>query len=219
MDIRQLVERLSHLQVSSLCDADKTLPALDFAIRPILPGRTIAGPAFTVVAEDDYLSILAAVGLADPGSVLVITTNGGRRAVSGELFANESRRRGISGIVLDGYCRDLRGIRAVGLPVFARGANPMAGTMTTPPIHGTPIRCGGVDVRPGDIVFGDDDGVMIAPADRIEAALDEAERIERAERRVVAAMVRGESLYDHTNAVEHLQRIAAGQPSRFEFRT
>ena len=82
----------------------------------------------------------------------------------GELFATEARRRGLAGIVTDGHCRDLRGLRAIGLPVFARGTTPRSGTTVSRAASGATIDCGGVDVAPGDIVFGDDDGVVIAPA-------------------------------------------------------
>ena len=69
----------------------------------------------------------AGPAIRTPGDVLVVAT-GGTRAVFGELFATEARRRGLAGIVCDGFCRDLRGLRAIGLPVFARGTSPRSGT-------------------------------------------------------------------------------------------
>lgn len=158
------------------------------------------------------------MGQAEPGSALVITTGGGTRAVAGELFASEASRRGLAGIVIDGFCRDLTGLRDIGLPVFARGATPMSGTMRVPPRIAIPITCGGVRVQPGDLVVADDDGVVIASADQLRAALAAAERIERGERALVEGMARGESLASLTNAEEHQRRIAAGQQSSFAFR-
>lgn len=214
----ELVQRLRALQVSSLCDADKTLPVLDPQIRPVVRAARFVGAAFTVIAEDDHLAVLAAVGQAEPGSVLVIATRGGTRAVAGELFTSEASRRGLAGIVIDGFCRDLTGLRAIGLPVFARGVTPMSGTMRVPPQVGIPITCGGVRVQPGDLVVADDDGVVIASADRLRDAVADAERIELGERGLVAGMARGQSLASLTNAEEHLQRVAAGQQSSFSFR-
>src|SRR5439155_20686730 len=123
----------------------------------------------------DHLPVMSALEHAAPGDVLVIATNGGTRAVFGELFATEARRRGLAGIVADGLCRDLRGLREIGLPVFARGTTPRSGTtVSRAPLKAT-IACAGVTVTSGDIVFGDDDGVLIAAPERIAAALDAAE--------------------------------------------
>jgi regulator of RNase E activity RraA len=217
MDLDVLCSRLRRLQVSSLCDADKALPVCDPAIRAMLPDVTLAGPAFTVRAEGDLLGMVAALGRAAPGSILVVDTGNSPLAASGELFAGEASRAGLAGIVIDGHCRDRRGIRRVGLPVFARGATPMAGTMTGPAVVGEPVSFGGLRVRPGDVVFGDDDGLVIAPAGQLAAALDRAEEIERTEAGVAAALAAGTPLARLSNAEEHVRARAAGFPSTFRF--
>jgi regulator of RNase E activity RraA len=218
MDLVELCARLGRIQVSSMCDADKSLTVCDPAIRAMLPDRTVAGPAVTVRANGDLLGMVAALGSAGPGSVLVVSTGGDPRAASGELFAGEAARAGLAGIVIDGWCRDLRGIRRVGLPVFARGATPMAGTMSGPAVVGEPLRFGGVEVRAGHIVFGDDDGLVIAPSEQLAAALAKAEEIERTEAAVADAMATGRGLYELTNAVEHLEARADGRASTFGYR-
>jgi len=212
-----LVERLASVQVSSLCDADKGLPVVDPAIHAMLPGSRLVGPAFTVVAHDDHLPVLVALRTAAPGSVLVVATDGHRRAVSGELFATEARRRGLAGIVVDGYCRDVAGLRGVGLPVYARGSTPMAGTTRDAGTLAGPVRCGGVDVTAGDLVVGDDDGLVIAPADRLAAALPTAEQIERAEQALLRGMAAGRSLPEMTNLDEHLAALAEQRDTALRF--
>jgi 4-hydroxy-4-methyl-2-oxoglutarate aldolase len=177
-----------------------------------------AGPALTVMAQDDHLPLFAALEAAAPGDVLVVVNGGGSRAVVGELFATEAKRRGLAGIVVDGLCRDVAGLRRLGLPFFARGSVPASGSTVSRAAPGQRVRCGGVEVTAGDLVFGDDDGLVIAGPDRIAAALDGGEAIARAERAMLAAMGEGRALHDLTNYAEHAERLDAGEPSRLEFR-
>lgn len=218
MTAADLVPRLLEIEVSALCDADKGMPVVDPAIHAIVPDVRMAGPALTVLAEDDHLPVMSALAEAAPGDVLVVATNGRGRAVLGELFATEARRRGLAGIVIDGRCRDVQGLRRVGLPLFARGTIPASGSVVARSPTGAPVTVGGVEVARGDVVFADDDGVVIAPPGRIAAALEAAEAIGRAERAILGRMAAGTALHDLTNWREHVGRLDRGEPSALEFR-
>jgi 4-hydroxy-4-methyl-2-oxoglutarate aldolase len=117
-------------------------------------------------------------------------------AYSGELFASEAVRRGMAGIVIDGLCRDTAMLAEIPLPVYSRGASPWA-----PPPEGeartqVPLTVGGVEVRPGDILVGDDDGVVVASEAELEAAIDRAEEIQRHEDGLRVAIQGGLPLFE-----------------------
>jgi len=187
-------------------------------VRAMVPDVRFAGPAFTLRAHDDHLPVMSALAEAAPGDVLVIATDGGGLAVFGELFATEAKRRGLAGIVTDGYCRDVAGLRALGLPAFSRGTLPRSGTTVSRARLNQRVRFAGLDVAPGDIVFGDDDGLVIAPPAQIEAALETGEAIGRAEGAILRHTRSGQrSLHELTNWEAHVAALDRGEESSLGF--
>jgi 4-hydroxy-4-methyl-2-oxoglutarate aldolase len=210
------MDPLAAVPVSTLCDVDKSLPVVDPAIRPLTTAR-LSGPAHTVVAAGEFLSVLWAIGEASPGDVLVVQAGGAPLAALGELLATEAWRRGLGGIVVDGYVRDRTGLPPE-LPLWARGTVPMAGRSDIAPRVGGPILFGGVRVTPGDVVLGDDDGLVIAPRAQLEACLGRAAEIERVEAAVLAGIQGGASLADMTNLAEHVAHLRSGETSALAIR-
>src|SRR3954451_21543090 len=178
------MDPLAAVPVSTLCDVDKSLPVVDPALRPLTDSRKLFGPAYTVVAAGEFLSVLYAIGEASAGDVLVVQAGGAPLAALGELLATEAWRRGLGGIVVDGYVRDRSGLPP-DLPLWARGTVPMAGRSDVAPRVGGPVVCGGVRVTPGHLVIADDDGIVIALREQLEACVERAEAIERVEARVL----------------------------------
>ena len=206
------MDPLAAVPVSTLCDVDKSLPVVDPAIRPLTYSRKLFGPAYTVVAAGEFLSVLYAIGEAEPGDILVIQAGGAPLAALGELLATEAWRRGLGGIVVDGYVRDRAGLPP-DLSLWARGTVPMAGRSDVAPRVGGPAVCGGVRVSPGDLVLADDDGIVIAPRPQLEACLERAGEIERVEAAVLRGIQGGASLIDMTNLAEHVARLRSGESS------
>jgi len=192
----EILVRLRALDVSSLADADKQLRIMSGPTR-VSPGVTLLGRAFTVRCTSDLFAVLDGVQQAEPGDVLVIDAQGSPSAVCGELIATEAERKGLAGIVLDGVCRDVAGLRRLSLPFYARGSRPDAGGAAVVEELQRPVRCGGVEVLPGELVFGDDDGVMVASAEQALGALPAAEQIQRREQAILEHMQSGGSLFDH----------------------
>ena len=146
--------------------------ALDLAIRPLWPEARLAGVAVPVVIVADpsepelpYDGELTALDGLGPGDVPMLVVEPGVLAASwGELFSCAALGRGAGGVVIDGNARDAAAIKALGFPTFARGLSPLD-TFARAVVTGIDVeaRVGGVDVRPGDVVVGDVDGLLVVP--------------------------------------------------------
>ena len=103
------------------------------------------------------------------------------------------------------------------LPVHARGVAPTTCPARAVPVIQVPLQIGGVEVRPGDLVLGDDDGIVVAGADEVADVLDAAETIQHREEALQTAIAADASLFDHLNYDEHLAALEAGDSSRLAF--
>ncbi len=217
MDLASLTRRLAAIETSHLADANKAIRVMDTGLRPQRLGCKLIGRAFTLICREDFMTVMVALKEAQPGDVLVIDTRGSRRAVLGELFSLEAQRRGLAGIVVDGPVRDTVTLRQLEIPIYARSATPLAGTIQQVFPVQQPVQCGGVTVNPGDIVFGDEDGIIVASMDELETLLPLAEQIDARERAVIARLQGGEGLLSMLNFEEHRANLEAGRDSALRF--
>jgi len=137
------------------------------------PGVALLGPALTVrVREGDNLMIHKALQLGKPGDVLVVDGAGAlERALFGDIMKNVAKMRGFAGIVIDGAIRDAAAYREDSWPCYARGVCHRGPYKDGPGEINVPVSISGMVVNPGDIVVGDDDGVVfITPAEAREVA-------------------------------------------------
>jgi regulator of RNase E activity RraA len=217
MDFKKVKKRLARLDTACICDATKTFRVMDPGIRPVFEGIKMIGIARTVHCRGDFLSVIKALHEAQEDEVLVIDAEGDKIAFSGEMFATEAQRKKMSGFVIDGGCRDVRQIRKIQFPVYARYLTPMAGGASHIFKTQTPVQCGGIPVSPGDIIFGDDDGIVVMKETEIDAVLDVAEAIQQIEEKVMEKMEAKTSLFHLMNFPDHYERISNGQDSKLEF--
>ena len=141
-------------------------------VRPIYEGATVVGRAYPVLTADVYKFIddpygpeIDAVDSLKPNDVLVACTQRSTRTCFwGELLATAARARGSRGIVVDGTVRDVAYLTEMKFPTFATGIYMVDSAGRSIVIdHNCPVECGGVLVNPGDIIFGDVDGVVVIP--------------------------------------------------------
>lgn len=217
VSLPELRKKLHGLDTTSLCDINKYLRVMSSEIRPISSNAKIVGRARTVSVENDFLTIVKALHEAQEGDVLVIEGGGSTKALIGELFAAEAQRKKLSGIILDGACRDTESIKASGFPVFAKSHTPMAGTCNQLFETQTSIVCGGVPVDPGDIIFADTDGIVVLSDTELNSITEGARTLQEVEAQVLEAIKNGTSLLDMINAEEHIDAIAKGKESKLSF--
>jgi len=201
-------ERLFTAVLSDVLDAaGRRAQAMRPGVRPLDEALVMVGRARTGLYMDVYHvapgenPYALEIGLVDdlkPGEVIVLAAGAsGRIAPWGELLSTASRARGAAGCVTDGLVRDVRAIRELRFPVFAGGIGPLdtRGRGKVMAID-VPVECGGVRIAPGELVFGDADGVVVVPRsiedDVLRAALAKVE----GEDRTRDALRRGEKLAD-----------------------
>ena len=191
-----LLQQLQGAAASAVTDALGRTGVLDPAIKPLANGMYLCGPAITVdLPAGDNLMLYKALQLASPGDVLVVNAGGHvRNAVWGALMTNTARALKLGGLVVDGVVRDGAANRKLGFPIFCRGTVPVSCEKDGPGFVNGLISCGGVPVRPGDVVVGDDDGVVVLPAEGIGAVIKSLQAQARREEERMAEIAAGQPL-------------------------
>lgn len=217
--VAKLIGRLNGISSTSLADASKSgtpLRELSCEITAVRPELKLVGRAITVDASDGLLSMLAALKIATAGDVLVVRGSKSG-AVSGELFATEAHRIGVTGIVIDGYCRDRSVLLSIDLPIYARGSKPSALGTSALPVIQIPLVIETVTIQPGDYLVGDADGIVVGSVAEFMAVIDRAEEIEKFEAELRMKIINGSSLLQHMNYDEHLSALQSGKESKLNF--
>ncbi|MFJ1749403.1 4-carboxy-4-hydroxy-2-oxoadipate aldolase/oxaloacetate decarboxylase [Streptomyces sp. NPDC088116] len=196
-----LVARLAAYGSATVHEAQGRLGALSSSIKPVDRTMSLCGPAFTVrCAPRDNLMLQVAIAHAQPGDVVVVSAGEYTEAGSfGDVLANACQAKGLAGLVTDTGVRDTEQLRALGFPVFSYSVS-IKGTVkeTVGPMN-EPILIGGELVRPGDVIRGDADGVVVVRREDLAYAVEKSQEREDAEEGYIADYRAGKSTIEVSN--------------------
>ncbi|WP_433172278.1 4-carboxy-4-hydroxy-2-oxoadipate aldolase/oxaloacetate decarboxylase [Actinoallomurus sp. CA-150999] len=190
-----LVERLSAYSSATIHEAQGRLGALSSKIKPVDDAMSLCGPAFTVrCAPRDNIMLQVAIAHAKPGDVIVVSAGEYAEAGSfGDVLANACVAKGLGGLITDTGVRDTRELRELGFPVFSLSVSIKGTVKETIGPMAEPVLIGGEIVRPGDVVRGDADGVVVVRREDLDEAVRRSQERVDAEAGYIAAYRAGKS--------------------------
>jgi regulator of RNase E activity RraA len=167
---------LQDFPAAIISDALGRMSCMDSRIKRYAGTGNLVGNALPInVAAGDNLGVHRALDDALPGDVLVINGHQGTdRAILGDLLGELMVRAGVKGAIIDGPTRDIEDLRSMGLHIYATSLTVAGPWKNGPAEVGFPVACGGAVVAPGDVIVGDDDGIVVIPAERLSEAIDGA---------------------------------------------
>ena len=191
----ELIKKYENLSTATIHEAMNRSGAVSSYIKPIARGMRVCGPAVTVsFPAGDNLMLHKAIAVAGEGDVIVAAQEEESDIQAGgwgDINSLAAAVRGIKGLVIDGYIRDSKEIIAMGFPVFARGIS-IRGTLKNKLGQiNHPLSFGSIIVHPGDIVLGDDDGLVVVPRTAAEDVLKETYKREAKEQEIKRKLRQG----------------------------
>ena len=188
-----LIASYKALPLANISDCMWRMSAGGSRLRPMHGGGVMAGPALTVKTRPgDNLMVHKAIDMAEPGDVIVVDAGGElTAAIIGELMSTHAMTRGVAGFVIDGAIRDSAALRAGRFPVYAAGVTHRGPYKDGPGEINTAIALDGKVIAPGDLMLGDEDGVLAIPFDEAEAIYAQAVAKNAAEEKQMAAIKAG----------------------------
>jgi regulator of RNase E activity RraA len=190
-----IVEAFRALPVANVSDSMSRMTAGGPRLRPYYSGPTMAGPALTVrTRPGDNLMVHKALDIAEPGDIVVVDAGGDlTNALIGELMQAHARARKLGGMVINGAIRVVSALRASEFPVFAAGVTHRGPYKDGPGEIGVAIAIDGMVIEPGDLMLGDEDGILCVPAAEVETVLKATQAKHAAEEKQMAATLAGTS--------------------------
>lgn len=203
------LERLRQLGAATVYEAQGARGAFDSGLKPLDPASRLVGPAFTVdIRPADNLMLHYALLKAKPGDVLVVDAKGFMEAGPwGDVLTQAALACGVAGLVIHGAVRDAEAIVRMGFPVFCRGLSIKGTGKHQPGLLNVPLCIGDAVVRPGDIVVGDRDGLVMVERDAVDLVLASALAREEKEAGFRRAIANGSSTAELLGLTDTLHRL------------
>ena len=189
----ELARKFLDVPVANVSDCMSRMTAGGARLRPMHAGGRMAGPALTVKTRPgDNLMIHKALEMAKPGDVVVVDGGGDlTNSLIGEIMIGMAVKRGLAGVVIYGSIRDAAWVRAQSFPVFAAGVTHRGPYKDGPGEINVNIAIDGMVIVPGDLVIGDDDGLLCVPYDEVQKAYEGANKKQEAEVTMIAKIDNG----------------------------
>jgi 4-hydroxy-4-methyl-2-oxoglutarate aldolase len=198
------VERFARFDPATLYEAAGQTGMIDPAIRTAWAGARVCARAATVECPPrDNLMLHVAVAQAAPGVVIVAAVGGCTSAGAwGEILTAAAQSRGVAGLVIDGAVRDIDAISQAKFPVFSRGLAIGSCTKERPGRLGIPLQFGGALVRPGDLILGDADGLVVIEHERLDEVYETALRRRQRESEIISGLRQGKTTMELLGLVD-----------------
>jgi 4-hydroxy-4-methyl-2-oxoglutarate aldolase len=202
-----IVKRLGVLGTSTVHEAYGRFGLMKPYLRPVWAGGEAAGTAVTVLAQPgDNWMIHVAVEQCRPGDILVVgCTTDNTDGMFGDLLATSLMSRGVTGLVIDAGCRDIKSLCEMGFPVWSKAVSAKGTVKATLGAVNVPVVCAGVNVLPGDAVIADDDGVVVVrrkDAGEVAVKGEKRQADEEGKRKQLASGVLGLDMYKMREPLE-----------------
>jgi RraA family protein len=190
---KEMVEKFKHVVTPHISDNMGRMSAAGSGLRPYHKEGKLVGPAFTVKTRPgDNLMVHKAIDMAEPGDIIVVDAGGDTtNAIIGEIMKRIAEKNGIAGFVINGAIRDIAAFKNDTFPVYAKGVTHRGPYKDGPGEVNVTISIEGMLINPGDLIVGDEDGLVVVPQDKVEEILQIANNMAANEVGIFEAIEKG----------------------------